>query len=234
MILDIIGAPYEGKTLYMTNLCMEAKIKNMECWTTYYTKYSHTLDTLSQLEDLEYKGDSQIFVGLDDFVSWLDCRNANRNTASTWMFNKYRKLGLCIVYDEQIKGAIDFRLGDITNIFFYTRQIKFPRFEIIPKLPDGTLANEPFEIVYGNDVSQSYNTLEQVEKRIRHSELIKMYDSIKDVDSGAKKLFALRLKSKFGISKDNGELILSLVEAKKEEILEEMFKDLGFKFIGDS
>lgn len=230
MIIDIIGSPYEGKTLYMTYKCKQAHDKGLDCWTTYYTKYSKRLENLNQLDTLNYVDDAHTFIGLDDFVSWLDCRNTSSNTAYTWIFNKYRKKGLVIVYDEQVLGSIDFRLGNITDLFMFTRQIKFPVFKIKPTLIDGTLAAEPFIIKYGKDVYDAFNTLEIVEKRIRLSDLIKIKDSIIEL-RGSTKLFGLRLKAKYGIGRELGEIILSLVEAEKNEVLKEVFNDIGYTYI---
>lgn len=233
MIFDIVGAPYEGKTIYLNYLTYCAYKNGLDCYTNFYSKYSKKLDNLEQLEKLEYVDDAHTFIGLDDFISWLDCRMAMKNTVFTWIFNHYRKKGLVIGYDEQVHRSVDLRLSEITDIFFFTKQVKFPTFQITPMLPDGQLASEPFLIEYGKEIYDTYDTLEIVEKIIRLSEITKLYNSVKNVDSGMKKLFALRLKSKYGISKDSGELILSLVEAENNEVLEEMFKDLGFKFIGD-
>jgi hypothetical protein len=222
------GPPYHGKTIFMNFAAKElTQILNKDALTTFESKYSKRLMNLGELNYIEYVEDAHTFIGLDDLVAWCDCRNANRNAVSTWIFNKYRKKGLFIMYSEQVLGSVDFRLGNLTDIFIRPFPIKFPYFYIVGTYPDMvTLAFKPFMIKYGPDVYDTYKTLEIVEMRIKYADLKDLY-----ARAGEMNIFRVFCHGKFGFTKETTETIYRLLKKDNTDLLNEYMDNLGYTLI---
>ncbi len=227
MIIAIVAPPYGGKTLYLTYVVWDLIENKKWCkvaYTNYWTKYSKVLDNLNQLNEIDYLGDAGVLVGLDDIIPWLDNRQSEKNTYTTWIFNQYRKRGLIIFYTQQTLSTYK-RLHNITDRFIFSREIKFPFFEIKELYPDGT-SIAPYVIKYTPVIYEAYKTLEIVESRVSYARLRQEFG-----ECGKKGIFAKFMRRKFNISIADAELLFELINDDNESLLKRFFRELGYTLI---
>lgn len=112
MINGITGLMNSGKTLLMTYRLFLEYCKGRDIITNYRVNFPHrkiNKDFLIWLSKKETNLNN-IAMALDELWIWLDCRQAQKNTFATYIFNQSSKTDMQIFFTAQHNGQIDRRI----------------------------------------------------------------------------------------------------------------------------
>jgi len=213
----------EGKTMLLSYLAQEFKKQLPE--KSIYSNYKlpFVKKYIYHINDFVKCRDCGMF--LDDIIPIFDSRESNSNVIATWILNTCRKFKINLVFTGQLKGAIDGRLRKLSNFVIETEKDIFPTFHIWIQTKNLSVIDE-FDITYGTNTLNIYDTYEVVERKIKYADLIKYKEKFI-----TKKGFRQITKAKWGFKNDFSDTVYTLLTVNDRKSIKELLIPYSFKLV---
>jgi hypothetical protein len=226
LIIGIFGRNNElgeGKTLLLSYMAYEFHKQFPE--KTVYADYNLPF-IKNQIHHInEFVKCENCAIFLDDCIPIFDARQSGSNVLETWILNACRKYKISLIYTAQLKGAIDGRLRKISNFIFETEKKDFPRFEIWAYNKNLSEIDN-FEIEYGKEIQNIYNTYEVVKRQIRLNDLVDMMAKFSNRVG-----FRQITKAKYNFRGQFADTVYTLLQVNDINSIKELLIPHGFELI---
>lgn len=195
MIEGIKGLLGDGKTIYGVNEVLHYKyVRGRRVHTNaHIIGHKGIGDIESLFAFAKIRGS---FVFGDDWIAEMDSRWAGRNVLLSHKMLQFRHYGNDFLYSFQVMSGSDLRLRQITDKFILIENVGFPMFKVVEVSTDGIPLCQPYFIEFDKEVYESFDTEQDVIKRISMDSLMRLYR-----ECGIKGIFASVLNTRYNIDK---------------------------------
>lgn len=210
----------EGKTIFLTFKALKEhkEYPNRQIYADYKLPFSKPINHVIEISDIH---NSSIY--LDDITAFFDCRESGKgNFNETWFLFQLRKNQNNFFYTAQIEGSVEGRLRRISNMIIQTEQIKYPLFHIYFCTKNGTVL-EHYDINYKKDVTDIYDTLEIVKRRVSLKELIDLSE-----EYNTKVAFRQITKLQFSFKQSVADTVLLCLQHNSIDNMNRVLIPLGY------